>query len=70
MRTFTFFLTDRRYEVPTVAFVTAQDVERAAELARERLGESPHHLAVELRENDELIARIDRDSENWLRAEG
>ena len=68
MRTFTFFLTDQRYSVPTVAFVTARDVERAGELARERLDESPHHLAIELFENDELVGRIDRDGEAWLSA--
>ena len=67
MRTFTFFLTDQRYSVPTVAFITARDVEWAAELARKQLGESPHHLAVELRENDELIGRIDHNGEAWLR---
>jgi ribosome-binding protein aMBF1 (putative translation factor) len=69
MRTFTFFLTDRRYTVPTVAFITAVDVGRAVEIARQQLDASPHHLAIELRENDELVGRIDRDGEGWLRPE-
>jgi hypothetical protein len=55
-----------RYDVPTVSLVVARDAERARELARKSLGESLHHVAIEIRENDLLIGRVDRDNEYWL----
>jgi hypothetical protein len=61
VRTFSFFIEDTRYAVPTLAIVTVSDAERALELARKRLEASPHHVAVEVHEGHELIARINRD---------
>jgi hypothetical protein len=61
MRTFHFFIEDERYTVPTLAIVTVRDERRALELARQRLEESPHHLAVEVCEDDASLARIVRD---------
>jgi hypothetical protein len=55
MRTFTCLITDRRYAVPTLSFVLAQDAERARELARRDLAANPHHAAVEVREGDRLL---------------
>jgi hypothetical protein len=68
MRDFTFYVQDERYTVPTVVFVTVADAVRAAELAVERLHESPYHLQVELREEDEPLARVDREGAVWLNA--
>jgi hypothetical protein len=61
MRTFNLFIEDARYTVPTLAIVTVSDAQRAMELARKQLADSPHHLAVEVHEGDELVARLDRD---------
>jgi len=60
MRTFTFFVRDDRYRVPTMAIVMVGSMKRAAALARERLEESAHHLNVEICEDDEPLARFGR----------
>ncbi|HEY8571365.1 hypothetical protein [Phenylobacterium sp.] len=49
MRTFSFFIHDRRYSVPTLQFVLVADEVRARELARRELLASPEHLAVDVR---------------------
>ena len=51
MRTFSCFITDDRYSVPTLAFLIADDERRARQLARQRLMDSPHHLRIELLED-------------------
>jgi len=61
MRTFNFLISDDRYAVPTLAIVMVNDASRAIELARKRLNDSPHHLAIEIHEGDEQVARLDRD---------
>ena len=55
IRDFQFFITDSRYTVPTLAFVTAEDEHYALEQAIRVLGESPNHLSVEVREGDALL---------------
>ena len=52
MRTFSCFMTDRRYTAPTLNFIVAPDEGAARNLARKSLLESEHHLAVEVREHD------------------
>jgi len=54
MSTFTFYIQDDRYEVPTMDFVIAQNEARARVRATERLLESTHHIAVEVYEGDDL----------------
>lgn len=61
MRTFNLFIEDTRYAVPTLAIVTVTDTQHALELARTRLQDSPHHIAVEVLDGDELVARLGRD---------
>lgn len=58
VRTFTIFMLDDRYKVPTVAFVEAPDAHAATALARRRLDESPHHRAAEVREADRPVGMI------------
>jgi hypothetical protein len=60
MRTFHLFISDERETTPRLAVVTVKSAERALELARNRLEASPHHVAVEVHEGDEMIARLDR----------
>jgi len=66
MPTFTMFIRDERYAVPTVDLINAANVERAAQIAKDRLVESRHHLAVELCEDDQPLARFDRDGVLWF----
>ena len=47
-QTFTFYIRDTRYSVPTIAFVTAPDEAAARALAEERLLQSRHHTAVDV----------------------
>jgi len=51
LRTFSFFITDRRYSAPTLQFLFCQDEARARQLARNQLLASADHLAVEVHEN-------------------
>ena len=70
MRTYTLYIEDDRYSVPTLLFVSASDDASARRIAREKLSD-PHHLAVELREDERVICRLapavsgteDRDAE-------
>lgn len=55
MRQFEFFIEDDRFNVPTIEFVTVKSVERARELARERLVNSRHHTRIEVREGDDYL---------------
>jgi hypothetical protein len=61
LRTFSFFITDRRYSAPTLQFQFALDEERARELARGQLLASDDHLAVEVHENGQPLFREDRN---------
>ena len=60
MRTFSLMIQDDRYTVPTVALVEALDEGQARDLAARRMNESPHHLAVEVFEDDALLFRVTR----------
>ena len=54
MATFTFYIRDERYRVPTLAIVFAQNAARARALAAERLLESTHHIAIDVYEGEAL----------------
>lgn len=60
MRTFACFITDDRYDVPTLAFMVVADAALARELALRRLLESPHHRRIELLEDGEPVFTRDR----------
>lgn len=60
MRTFSFYIHDRRYSVPTLQIVTVRDEIRARELAQQRLEEGDYHLAVEVLEGQTELFRLDR----------
>jgi len=60
MRTFSFYIHDKRYSVPTLQIVTVRDEERARELAQQRLYEGEHYLAVEVVEGQDELFRLER----------
>lgn len=62
MRTFSFYIHDRRYSVPTLQLVTVRDEDRARELALQRLEETDHHLAVEVVEGQTELFRLSREA--------
>lgn len=61
MRTFVFFIHDRRYSVPTLHIVAAPDEAAARALATQRLDETPHHLAIDVLEGATELFRLCRD---------
>ncbi|MFZ4607913.1 MAG: hypothetical protein ACOYM5_16840 [Caulobacter sp.] len=62
MRTYTVYIWDARYTVPSLAFIDAGPDVQVADLARRRLEESHHHLAVEVLDGDTLLLRIAREN--------
>ena len=60
MRTFTLFITDTRYRVPTFALLTVDDEQRAIELAKRTLIRSAYHLAVEVHDGKGPVFREER----------
>ena len=60
MRTYVIYVHDDRYTVPTLDSITASGDERARQLTRERLASSPHYHAVELWEDDRMVARLEK----------
>ena len=61
MRSFSFYIEDDRYSVPTLEFVTVKDVERARELATTRLTLSPHLRRIEVRAAEGHVFDVYRD---------
>lgn len=61
MRTFSCFIVDSRYSAPTLVFLFADDEAAARRIARRRLLESEHHLAVEVHEDGRELFRETRD---------
>jgi hypothetical protein len=62
MRTFSCFMTDRRYTAPTLIFIVAPDEGAALRLVRKSLLESEHHLAVEVCEDDRELFHMLREA--------
>jgi len=60
MRTFSVFIEDERYSVPTLMFVVAADELRARELAIRELDASKNHLSVEVQESGQFLFRQTR----------
>jgi hypothetical protein len=63
MRTFSYFIHDDRYAVPTLQFAVVPDAERALELAKRQLMASRHHLSIEVHENGRAVFREDRSAD-------
>ncbi len=55
MRTFCLSIEDARYSAPTLEFATVQHPDEARQVAHDRLEASPYHVAVKVREDDELV---------------
>jgi len=60
VRTYAIYIRDVRYSVPSLLLVEAAAEERVADIARQKLEESPHHLAVEVVEGDTVLFRFQR----------
>jgi len=63
MRAYTIFIEDDRYSVPTLVMIDTSSRARAEQLALEKLLDSPHHRAVELRLGDKLVYRRYRSND-------
>ena len=57
MRTFSFFIHDKRYTAPTLRLVLTSDEEHARELAQRELTGSEHHYCVEVDEDGRPLFR-------------
>ena len=55
MRTISLSIEDARYDAPTLEITTVRDRKAARKVAHDRLQASPYHLAVKVREDDELL---------------
>jgi hypothetical protein len=55
MRTICLSIEDARYPAPTLEVATVRDHEAARAVAQERLEASPYHLAVKVRQDNELL---------------
>lgn len=62
MRRVSVFILDRRYTVPTLRFDLPVMPGGETELARRILEEDSAHLVVEVRDGEELVARVERPS--------
>ena len=60
MRDFQFLISDDRYATPKLMIVCARDEARARELASRVLGESRHHLSVDVLEFGERLFGVDQ----------
>ena len=58
MHTYSFYIEDERYSVPTLRFVAARNGREARRLARDELASSDHRLRVEVREDDRFLFRL------------
>lgn len=55
MPTICLTIDDTRFDAPTVELTTVRDRKAARKVAQDRLQASPYHLAVKVREGDELL---------------
>jgi hypothetical protein len=46
---------DTRFSAPTLELATVRDRKAASQIAQDRLQASPFHMAVKVREGDELL---------------
>jgi len=64
VKTFSIHIHDDRYEQPTLLIAGVRDEERVGEIAREKLAESPHYRAIEVLDQDRILFRIERESQD------
>jgi hypothetical protein len=60
LKTYTLYIHDDRYSVPSLDAVTVRDDERAREIGQNRLVVSPHYHLVEVWEDDRFIDKFAR----------
>jgi hypothetical protein len=60
LKTYTLYIHDDRYSVPSLDAVTVRDDERACEVAANRLTVSPHYQLIEVWEDDRFVGKFDR----------
>jgi hypothetical protein len=65
MRTYRFLIHNAGSAPPTLMFEFASDEVTLQSLAEKALAQSPHHLAVEIREEDRLVFSLDRNGATW-----
>lgn len=63
MRTFSFYIHDARYSVPTLQLADALDELAAKALAERYLGDSAEHHVVEVMEDEALLFRVGREAQ-------
>ena len=61
MVTYSLYIDDTRYTVPTLLFVTLGDAAGLRDLARKKLNDSKHHLAVTAWAEDAFLFSLSRD---------
>jgi hypothetical protein len=61
VQTYTIYVHDRRYSVPTLLAADFAGPDRAREFAAERLASSPHYFAIEVWEDDTQLLRLEKD---------
>ncbi len=61
MTTYTLYVHDGRYVVPTLLTIEARDDEGARAEARRRLETSQHYTAVEIWDDERKVARVTLD---------
>jgi hypothetical protein len=61
LKTYTFYIDDDRYSVPSLDAVSAADDSEAVITARARLAESPHYRAIEVWDDERQVAKIGRE---------
>jgi hypothetical protein len=61
VKTYTLYVHDGRYTVPTLLTIDARDDESACTNARQHLSSSPHYSAVEVWDDERLVARVEED---------
>ncbi len=59
MKTYTLYVRDDRYAVPTLLTIDATDDDGACAYAEQHLSASIHYETVEVWEDDRLVARLE-----------
>ena len=60
MKTYTLYIHDDRYSVPSLDAMTVRDDARALEVGQNRLAASPHYHLIEVWEDDRFIGKFER----------
>jgi hypothetical protein len=63
LKTYTLYVHDARYTVPTLLTIDARDDESACAHAEHHLAASTHYRAVEIWDDERLVARVGEATE-------